>query len=602
MQDWVKRAAVSGLGLMLWTLPAAALEEVEIRVEGPSEEVETRIETAISNLSRLTVAVSEGIEAPQDVAAAALADYSTAVQALYDAGYYSGTVGIALDGQEASELALLNLPQGFSRAVIRIDTGPQFRFREAEISPTNSRTELPEGFAPGQPAETGVIREAVSATIESWRQRGHAKARTESQRAVAFHDIARLDVAVGIDPGPRLNFGRMVVTTDSNVRQAAIRRIAGFPEGARFDPDDVERVVNRLRRTGAFSSVTMTEAETPGADGRLDMRLAVSDRKPRRIGFGAELSTQEGGALTAFWLHRNIFGGAERLRFDGDISNIGSAESGLDYSIAGRLDIPAVYGAETDGYIRASLSREDEPTYLSNRAEFGVGATRRLSDRLTSELGLGLRYSETEDDLGTREFLLLTLPGTLTYDTRSNELNPKSGYYVTASATPFLGLNSTDNGVKFDIDARGYWGFGEDDPNVAALRIQLGSVVGPELTDAPPDFLYTSGGGGTVRGQPFRSLTVDLGGGDEIGGRSFLGLSAEYRRDVTENLGLVGFYDTGYIGAESAYDGSGQWHAGAGIGVRYQTGIGPIRFDVAGPAGGETGDGVQFYIGIGQAF
>ncbi len=39
-----------------------------------------------------------------------------------------------------------------------------------------------------------------------------------------------------------------------------------------------------------------------------------------------------------------------------------------------------------------------------------------------------------------------------------------------------------------------------------------------------------------------------------------------------------------------------------GVGLRYKTPVGPIRLDVAGPVAGDTGDGVQIYIGIGQAF
>jgi translocation and assembly module TamA len=45
-----------------------------------------------------------------------------------------------------------------------------------------------------------------------------------------------------------------------------------------------------------------------------------------------------------------------------------------------------------------------------------------------------------------------------------------------------------------------------------------------------------------------------------------------------------------------------EWHSGAGIGLRYDTAIGPIRLDVAVPVSGRTGDGVQLYVGIGQAF
>ena len=71
-----------------------------------------------------------------------------------------------------------------------------------------------------------------------------------------------------------------------------------------------------------------------------------------------------------------------------------------------------------------------------------------------------------------------------------------------------------------------------------------------------------------------------------------------------ETIGIVGFADAGYIGRESVPNGSdGEWHSGAGLGLRYATGIGPIRVDLALPVTGpEDETGLQFYIGIGQAF
>ncbi len=73
--------------------------------------------------------------------------------------------------------------------------------------------------------------------------------------------------------------------------------------------------------------------------------------------------------------------------------------------------------------------------------------------------------------------------------------------------------------------------------------------------------------------------------------------------DVTDTIGVVGFYDVGYIGAEAMPLQNGDWHAGAGIGLRYDTGIGPIRLDLATPVGGDTGgSALQGYIGIGQSF
>ena len=88
----------------------------------------------------------------------------------------------------------------------------------------------------------------------------------------------------------------------------------------------------------------------------------------------------------------------------------------------------------------------------------------------------------------------------------------------------------------------------------AALRLQLGSLVGGDLEETPPFYRFYSGGGGTVRGQDYQSLGVDLGGGDRSGGLSFAGVSAEIRGTVNDRLQLVGFYDWGYVGAESFPD------------------------------------------------
>ena len=66
---------------------------------------------------------------------------------------------------------------------------------------------------------------------------------------------------------------------------------------------------------------------------------------------------------------------------------------------------------------------------------------------------------------------------------------------------------------------------------------------------------------------------------------------------------MVGFYDVGQVGDTDLPLENGDWHAGAGIGLRYETGIGPIRLDIGTQASGDNvGKDVQVYIGIGQAF
>ena len=90
--------------------------------------------------------------------------------------------------------------------------------------------------------------------------------------------------------------------------------------------------------------------------------------------------------------------------------------------------------------------------------------------------------------------------------------------------------------------------------------------------------------------------------GNVTGGRYLLEASREARAKVTESIGVVGFVDGGYVAADT-FPGLDDLYLGAGIGVRYYTGLGPLRADIAIPLNKRPGDAdYAIYVGIGQAF
>lgn len=584
---WV---AVPGVG---------AAQNLDLNVSGGSDDLRSELKDAMS----LYALVDAEDATPQALIAAAQADYSRIVAALYGGGRFSPTVSIKVDGREAAGISPFEAPQSIKTILIDVDPGPRFRYGRAEIAPLADGTEIPPEFRTGERASTTPIRDAVSAGVSGWRNVGHAKARLEDQQIIADHPNRELDVRLRLAPGPQLRFGAVEVTGNDRVRRTRIREIAGLPQGDVFDPEEIADAERRLRDTGVFSSVAVSEAETPNADGTLDLALQVAEQKPRRFGFGAEVSTQEGGKISAFWLHRNLFQGAERLRVEGEVSGIGTDADEMDYALTLTYGRPATFTPDTEFYLTAGVERLNEPGFTSNQAGLIAGLSHRFSDQLTASFGLGYRYLDTDDAFGEREFQLLLATFGATYDTRNNSLNPSSGYYLSATGTPFLGLDETESGMRLTSDARAYFGFGTDDRFVLAGRAQIGSVWGPSLEDTVPDYLFYSGGGGTVRGVPYQSLGVTLDNDEFTGGQSFAAVSAELRATVRENIGLVGFYDAGMVTEESGFAGDSDWHAGAGIGLRYNTGIGPIRVDIATPVTGDgAGKDYELYIGIGQAF
>ncbi|KAA9008361.1 outer membrane protein assembly factor [Histidinibacterium aquaticum] len=585
------------MALGLSALPAAA-QQIVLAAGDAGESLQEELRQA----SLIFALEEEEQPTAQDYVAAAQADYRRLQTALYNAGYYGGTVSIDIDGREAASIAPLGAPPSIQRIVVQVDRGPQFTFGRAVVTPLAEGTEMPEAFRSGERAFTAPIRRAVNAGLDGWRQQGRARAEVVGEDIVARHPQEELDVTVTLDPGPVLTFGPLIISGNEAVRTERIRQIAGLPTGQVYDPDEVETASNRLRRTDVFSSVVLREAEENGPNQTLPMLLDVAERQPRRFGFGVEVSSIDGLTASAFWLHRNLFGGAERFRVEGEVSQIGENLEAIDYSLTANFRRPATFGPDNDLF--ANLEFEDvQDDLIELRAvQAELGLSRLVTEDLTISGGVGYRYGEVVTELRDVTYQLLTLPLTLEFDRRDNELDAQNGYYADVTATPFLGLENADDGGRLYTDLRGYRSFGADDRFTFAGRLQYGAIIGASADSAPQDFLFYSGGGGTVRGQEYQSLGV-MRDGAEVGGTSFLGAQLEARIGVRNNLEAVGFYDVGQVGSGEVPEPDDPYHAGAGLGIRYDTGIGPIRLDIATPVTGDDAYGsVQVYIGIGQAF
>ncbi|MGV6804002.1 MAG: autotransporter assembly complex protein TamA [Ruegeria sp.] len=572
--------------------------DASLSAPGVSDDLVKQLEET----SSVMTADSRGLDTPLEVLSAALSDYRTIVQILYDAGYFSPSVSIKLDGQEAANLSSLSVPSQINQATISINAGPTFTFGTAIVQPLAPETELPEGFATGKLATTGAIQQATSAGVQAWKDAGHAKAELRDQKIIARHSQARLDAQIDLAPGPRLKFGKMYIEGDSEVRHSSIEKIAGFPTGEVYSPEKLQKVGTRLRRTGTFSTVSIQERDTPNPDGTLDFDATFEDLPKRRLTFGIELASRDGLDVTATWTHRNVFKRAQRLRFEAAIRNIGGAED-IDGRLGLRLDQPDRLGPDDSTFWSALLERRNTDNYNVSVASATYGARRTFSDQLYAEAAAGFSFSNADDAYGDgRKFRYFIIPFRSEWDQRDSKVSATKGYYLDSHLMPFVGISGTDTGLRLFFDGRTYASFGTGGKLVLAGRVQLGSVIGPPADGVTPDFLFFSGGAGTVRGQPYESLGIPVGTGI-AGGKSFIGLSGEIRGKVSEKISLVGFYDYGIVDTSSFIGSGAEYHAGAGLGVRYDLGgFGPLRLDLAVPVQGPTGNGLQFYIGIGQAF
>lgn len=596
-------AALSGLGVAVLPQRAAAMEELRFDMPGASSALRQTVE----NSSFLIEAREQGETQPLEIMSAARAEYGRVLGLLYEEGYFAPQISIRIDGQEAADMSSIQPPARIGQVDVAIDLGPQFTFGMVDIAPLAPGTSLPEGFAAGGVARSTDVRDAMEAALEGWRAQGHALAAPVGQQVTAVHGQNQLNVTLRLAPGPALDFGALVPQGAENVRPERIIAIAGLDRGERYDPEALARAETRLRRTGTFAAVALRTADTANDDGSIDVEALIDEAPPRRLGLGAELDSEAGVRLTGFWLHRNLLGGAERLRLEAAVQGIGARVGGLGFNADARYTRPATFSRDTDLELGVNVSRVDERDYEADAIIADARLLHRFSESLTASAGVALRYERARFGVARAargRFGTLGTPGVLTYDRRDSRLDPRQGYYLLGEAMPYLGFGDASHGARLRFDGRGYLGLGEDQRVVLAGRVQAGAVVSSGLNATPRDFLYYSGGGGTVRGLPYQSLGVSEGG-IPSGGRGFAAVSGEMRVRINDAFSVAAFADAGYV-SSGVFSGSSDWHAGAGLGLRYATPVGPLRLDLATPVrrnASATGvRSLQVYIGVGQAF
>ena len=629
---WVAFAGAVPVAVM----PASAFELFGIKIFGREEADETEevigepqnytvnftvtgeqrdVEKVLKGASSLWQDREEPASGAAGLLAKARGDYQRLLAALYSQGYYSGTISILIDGREAANLqpdASLSDPASVSVAV---NPGPIFLFDKTSIinrapPPLHRKDSVPlpddEGFARGQVARSTIILQAEQLSVEAWRQQGHAKASVADRRVTAAHRTNTVDAIIRMNPGRKAYYERVRVEGTERMDPAFVAWMTGLKPGQEYDPDDLKRATDRLARLDVFRALRIQEADEIRPDGRLPLTVVVQERALRRFGVGGSYSTLDGLGLEAYWLHRNLFGRAERLRFDAKVAGIGETfqPDELTYRIGATFTKPGVYTPDTDFVASIFGDREVLDPYTRTAVTAELGFNHVFTTELSGRLFFNGGYAEFEDDtFGTRDFAYAGGLGGLTFDNRDIKTDATEGYFTEVIADPYYEFNYGNAVGRFTAEGRTYYGFGEEDRIVLAGRLKLGTLFGSPISETAPDKLFFAGGGGSVRGYAYRNIGVVTPAGEVIGGRSLIEASAEIRGRVTDSIGLVAFADAGYVGADSFPGFDEDLRIGVGAGLRYYTALGPIRLDVAVPLDRQEDDpSVALYVGIGQAF
>ena len=479
----------------------------------------------------------------------AVNDLGPMLDALWGAGYYNAKIEVAVAGQHlrlgqapsASAAAAAETYRGRKLVPVQVvvKAGPLFHIRNLRITDARTGRPFPPAvlparaikLAPGEPARAADIRAARAMLVDYFRGQSYPLAKVTDTRPVVFHDREVMDVAMAIDPGPPASFGAVRIGGQSHVDPAVIRSHVYIEPGDRYSPATLAATRNSILQLPAISSVRISEMKALDARGQLPINIDVADRKRHVVGFGARYSTLDGPDATAFWQDRNLFGGGESLRLEGEAflppqtySSFINSLSNFGWSdLGGRLKAsfvkPALQGTRNDLLLDGMLERDRTGGdqfggYTSKRSQASAAIRHRFDPMSSVQVGIVGEKGETTDTLGTVNYTLIGVQSSVTYDSTDRPLDPTKGVRVSGSVAAYPTFFGSSVGlVESKVKASAYRALDDDARYVLAGRVTLGSVSGASLGDIPANHRFYAGGGGSVRGYRYLSLSpLELGG------------------------------------------------------------------------------------------
>ena len=487
---------------------------------------------------------------------------------------------------------------------VAFELGPRFKLGSVTVS-TKVPPDVPPhlGLEPGQPAMAAQILTGQSRLLEALQSDGYPLAKVPTPTAILHLDQNLLDVDYQPDAGPKANIGPIRLSGLKDMNPSFVQKRLLLQQGEPFSPQAIENARADLASIGVFSVVRAEPAAQLDANGQLPIQFDLTERPLHAVDVGAAYSTDLGVNFTTAWHDRNLFGNAEQLNLTAAAQLGGNAITKPGYSAGAQFLKPDFLARDQSlelnlNAIKQSLQAYDQTALLER-----IAINRKLSRLWTGSVGLsGEQESILQEDV-TRHYNLVGIPVSLKYDSTTNLLDPTEGSRANFLITPTESLG-TPNATFYIVQAAGstYLDVFNDGRSVVALRGLVGKVAGAGVFEIPPDQRFYAGGSATVRGYRFQTLGPQFPNRIPQGGTAIATGTVEVRQRILGSYGVVGFVDVGQVSSNGAPFTS-NWHAGAGVGARYYTPIGPIRVDIAVPLQKlPGGDAFELYIGIGQAF
>lgn len=542
-------------------LLVASLARGELRVDGVSDEI-------ADNVQNYVALASEPCDADTWLVRRRFRALETEVRsALEPFGYYDPTI----------EKTLV-LGEKCWRASITIDVGNPVLLRNVDISvstPSEGKQDFSDIGASSTLVPGAPLRHVNYETLKENLQvraaeRGYVEAKFTANVIDVWPDQQNADVALHYESGPRYDIGEIRLEQDF-LEESLVRAFLEFDTGMPFDSRLLNQAYGDLSLSGYFSRIELLPVYEEASNREIPIRVLLEPADRIEYTIGAGFSTDTGPRFRAGFENRRLNSKGHRFKSDIGVSAV------IQAITAEHRRPMADPRTEWLSYT-AALTREDSTTFNSDTARVGFRLSKRISSNWLRTLSTDFSYERF--DVGAESSRTrLTLPG-VSFDHKraDRDIFPTRGRRLTVDfrgTGEFLGSDTS----FLQAVANGRLVRSISSKSRLLARATIGVTAKSEFDELPPSVRFFAGGDESVRGFGFQSLGPRDDLGNVIGGSNLLVASIEY-----EHLLRGNFYGAVFLDAGNAFDNLDFDAAvGAGIGVKWFSPVGPLRFYLAHP-------------------
>lgn len=524
------------------------------------------------------------------------ADIPNLIQGLHSLAYYNAHVDVSI-----------KLAKQTSTVNFIIHLGPLYPLASFKIQPSDPQNPSPYpyheidlqelGVVLGESALPKTILEAEDLLIIKMEKQGYPLAKIEEREVIADQATHRIHIILKVNSGPLCYFGEILFKGHEKVHPILFEKKIGWALGDVYDPDKIEMTQSALEASGLFSSISITHGENVSENGLIPIEIEVLESKHRSVGAGIGYSTDDGFGVLGEWEHRNVRGRGEKVSFKTLIAQR-LQEGSLAYVI------PDFYCRKQDLIWLAEFQHQTTKGYHASSLSFSGIIEKQINDQTRiSYGGMFKSLRDTHSD-NNGSFNLLKSPFQLRWTHVNDILDPDVGSSLHIKIVPSLQILKPQFAYCINtITGSLYFPLRSDRRLILAGKGTLGAIFGEKRHTIPPSERFYAGNENLLRGYHYMTVSP-LNKHEPIGGRSMMIFSLEARLRATETLGWVLFYDFGNVYEYSLPQLDKKILQSVGIGLRYNTTVGPLRLDFAVPLHRRKhiDEKFQVYLSIGQSF